>query len=262
MRRIGAIAVLAVGLLGTGGLYVVVVPQPQLASAQGDAALLAEGRRLYSDACITCHGSNLQGVPGRGPSLVGAGDAAVYFQVSSGRMPLPRPDAQARRTQPRPEFDPGTPRGMHNLQALGAYVQANGGGPQRPAGSGAELVGSDTARGSELFRLNCSACHNFTGRGGVLLDGKHAPNLQAADPEQIYTAMLSGPQAMPAFTDRQLTPDEKEDIIAYVLSVRGERNAPGGFNLGELGPVPEGLVAFVVGLVALVCVTAWLGSRS
>ena len=120
----------------------------------------------------------------------------------------------------------------------------------------------DPTHGGELFRLNCSQCHNFTGRGGALLGGAYAPNLQRAFPEQIYTAMLSGPQAMPRFSDRQLTAAEKEDIIAYVLAVRGQANAPGGLTLGEVGPTTEGLVAFVVGMVVLVGFTLWLGSRS
>jgi ubiquinol-cytochrome c reductase cytochrome c subunit len=258
-RRLASGVLLTVALLLTGTAYTLLAPRPQAATAQPDAALVAQGRQLYSASCITCHGSNLQGVPDRGPSLVGAGDAAVYFQVSTGRMPLARQKAQAERKPPAPEFDPATDQGRQDLQALGAYVEANGGGPQRPDG---DLVGTDVAAGGETFRLNCSSCHNFTGRGGALLSGKYAPNLGEATPEQIYTAMLSGPQAMPAFSDRQLTPQEKRDIIGYVLSVRGQQDSPGGLNLGELGPTTEGAVALLVGLVVLVGITAWIGARS
>jgi ubiquinol-cytochrome c reductase cytochrome c subunit len=262
-RKLGGTAGLLLALLTVGGVYSLLVPRPQVATAQPDVGgLIARGRDLYVDSCISCHGSNLQGVPDRGPSLVGVGDAAIYFQVSSGRMPLARLQAQARRKDPLPEFDPTTPEGNQNLRALGAYVQANGGGPARPAASGAELVGSDPSKGGELFRDNCASCHNFTARGGALLSGKYAPRLEFASPEQMYTAMQSGPQAMPAFSDRQLTPEEKENIIAYILSVRGQQNSPGGLNLGEYGPTTEGLVALVVGLVALVGITLWLGARS
>jgi quinol---cytochrome-c reductase cytochrome c subunit len=261
LRRVRAAVTLATGLIAAGALYAVLVPQPQTAAAQTDAALVAEGQAIYANACISCHGANLQGVPNRGPSIIGAGDAAVYFQVSTGRMPLAREGLQARRADPYPGLDPATPDGAHNLAALGAYVQANGGGPQTPPDS-TVLVGDDPAKGGELFRLNCTQCHNFTGRGGALLGGEYAPNLGRATPEQIYTAMLTGPQAMPRFTDRQLAPSEKEDIIAYVLAVRGQNNAPGGLAIGEFGPVSEGLVAFLVGLVVLVGFTAWLGSRS
>jgi ubiquinol-cytochrome c reductase cytochrome c subunit len=252
---------LAVALLAMATLYSVVVPQPQLVMAQTDPGLVAAGQAIYANACISCHGTNLEGVSGRGPSLIGAGDAAVYFQVSTGRMPSAQEGPQARRKAPEPDLDPATPEGAHNLAALGAYVQAHGGGPQTPPNPGG-LVGADPTRGGELFRINCTQCHNFTGRGGALLGGNYAPDLGRATPEQIYTAMLSGPQAMPRFTDRQLNPQEKADIIAYVLAVRGQNTAPGGLAIGEIGPVSEGLVAFLVGLVALVGFTAWLGSRS
>ncbi len=78
------------------------------------------------------------------------------------------------------------------------------------------LIGDDVARGGDLFRLNCASCHNFTGKGGALSSGKYAPELGTANPAQIYAAMLSGPQNMPKFSDRQLTPDEKKDIVAYI----------------------------------------------
>jgi ubiquinol-cytochrome c reductase cytochrome c subunit len=260
-RRLPGAVALGLALLVTGGLYAALLPAPQAAAQPDDAALVARGRDLYAGSCMTCHGTNLQGVAQRGPSIVGAGDAAVYFQVSSGRMPLAREDPQAYRKPPLPQFDPGTAQGQDDLLALGAYVQAAGGGPERPA-AGLQLVGTDPAAGSELFRLNCSSCHNFTGRGGALMQDKYAPNLGDATPDQIWTAMLSGPQAMPRFTDAQLTPEDKADIVAYVLSVRGQRNAVGGLNLGEVGPTSEGLVAFLVGLAATVAITAWLGARA
>ena len=56
--------------------------------------------------------------------------------------------------------------------------------------------------------------------------------------------MLTGPQNMPKFTDRQLSPEEKKDIIAFIKSVEGDNNNPGGNPLGGIGPVSEGVVAF------------------
>jgi ubiquinol-cytochrome c reductase cytochrome c subunit len=258
----GAVA-LGIGLLTAGGLYTALAPQPQVATAQqGDAALIAQGEQLYNNHCITCHGSNLQGVQDRGPSLIGVGDAAVYFQVSTGRMPLARQEAQAARKPPLPHFDPHTAEGQANLDALGAFVQANGGGPTRPAGEGEALRGADPARGGELFRLNCASCHNFTGRGGALSSGKFAPDLDPSSEMDIYTAMLSGPQNMPKFSDRQLAPEEKEDIIAYVKSVTNGNNNPGGNALGGIGPVSEGLVSFIVGIAAMIGFALWLGAKS
>jgi ubiquinol-cytochrome c reductase cytochrome c subunit len=266
-RRVAGVSALGISLGITGGLYTVLAPQPQLAAAaantaQVDPAALATGEKLYNNACISCHGTNLQGVPGRAPGLIGVGSAAVFFQVSTGRMPLARELTHAYRKPPLPQFDPNTDQGRRNTAALGAYVQAHGGGPQLPAQRGAALVGDDPARGGEEFRLNCASCHSFTGRGGTLTSGTFAPILNKATPEQLYAAMLTGPANMPRFGDRQLTPGDKKDIIDYVLSVRGQRNTPGGYNLGEIGPTAEGITAFVIGMVALVAITVWLGAKS
>jgi ubiquinol-cytochrome c reductase cytochrome c subunit len=263
-RRIAGALAIGIGLIATAGLYSTATAEVNVARAQeADVELLQRGQELYnSNACISCHGSNLQGVDGRGPSLIGVGDAAVYFQVSSGRMPLARQEAQAMRKPTLPIFDPDTEEGQANLDALGAYIQANGGGPTRPEASGEALRGDDPARGGELFRLNCASCHNFTGRGGALSSGKYAPHLDPASETQIYTAMLTGPQNMPKFSDRQLTPEEKEDIIAYIKSVAGSSNSVGGYDMGGLGPTSEGIIAFIFGLSAMVGIAIWLGAKA
>ena len=261
-RRIAGALALGIALLSAGALYTVFAPQPQTAVAQDDSQLVAQGQQVFDNHCITCHGANLQGVLDRGPSLIGVGSAATYFQVSSGRMPLARQEAQAERKHPLADLNVDTEIGRRNIDALNAFVQANGGGPQRPAETGAALRGADTARGGELFRLNCASCHNFTGQGGALSSGKFAPPLAPASEDQIYTAMLSGPQNMPHFSDRQLSPDEKKDIIGYIKTVSAGENNPGGNGLGDIGPVSEGLIAWIVGITALVGFTLWLGSKA
>ncbi|HWE90385.1 MAG TPA: cytochrome c [Pseudonocardiaceae bacterium] len=254
-RRVSGLLALGVALVGAGALYSVLTPTPQVAhAADGNAALVAQGKQLFENTCITCHGANLQGENNRGPSLVGVGSAAVYFQVSTGRMPLAEQSPQAE--QKPSMFTP------QQIDALDAYIESIGGGPQRPTETGAQLIGTDAARGGDLFRLNCESCHNFTGQGGALSGGKFAPSLQNASPDVIYTAMLSGPQNMPKFSDRQLTPDEKKDIIAYIQSVTGANNNPGGNPLGGLGPVSEGFVMFALGIAALVGVTLWIGAKA
>ncbi|MGH3771114.1 MAG: cytochrome bc1 complex diheme cytochrome c subunit [Pseudonocardiaceae bacterium] len=255
-RRLSATLALGVALLALGGLYTVFAPQPRTAHAQENStqenpALVRQGEQLYNNACITCHGENLQGVQDRGPSLIGVGEAAVYFQVSTGRMPAARQEAQVAEKPVR--FSP------EEIDALGAFVQANGGGPMVPKDS---LAGGDPAQGGDLFRLNCASCHNFTGRGIALSSGKYAPAIKNVDPKQIYSAMISGPQSMPRFSDRQLTVAQKRDIIAYVESFAQAPNNPGGYSLGGFGPVPEGLIAWIVGISALVAVTLWIGGRA
>jgi ubiquinol-cytochrome c reductase cytochrome c subunit len=261
-RRLSGALALGFGLMSCAVIYSAAMPARQVAEAQGDAALVAKGQELYNTACVTCHGANLQGVQDHGPSLIGVGQAAAYFQVSTGRMPLARQEAQGGLKPPLPTFDPATEDGAANLEALGAFIQANGGGPTVPAATGDALRGDNPARGGELFRLNCASCHNFTGRGGALSSGKFAPPLDPASDTQIYAAMLTGPQSMPKFTDRQLTPEEKKDIIAYIESVRGINNNPGGNPLGGIGPVSEGVIAFAVGLAGLIGFALWLGAKS
>lgn len=251
--------VLMMGLVGAGFLAAALTPTPQVATASNDsAALIREGKQLYDTSCITCHGANLQGVQDRGPSLIGVGEAAVFFQVSSGRMPAARNEAQAVRKPPK--FD------TKQTDALGAYIQANGGGPTVIRDENGEIAstslrGNDVARGSELFRLNCASCHNFTGKGGALSSGKFAPALDPASEQQIWQAMATGPQNMPKFSDRQLSPDEKRDIIAYVKSATETAN-PGGYGLGGFGTGPEGMAMWVIGIVAVVGAALWIGAKS
>lgn len=253
-RRMSGLLALGVALVGAGALYSVLAPVPQTAHAADNAALIQEGAALYANTCISCHGANLQGEANRGPSLIGVGSAAVYFQVSTGRMPLAAQSAQAEAKPP--IFTP------EQVDALGAYVESMGGGPAKPGETGQQLVGTDPARGGQLFRLNCASCHNFTGQGGALSGGKFAPSLQQTSPDVIYTAMLSGPQNMPKFSDRQLTPEEKKDIIAYITSVQNNNNNPGGAPLGGLGPISEGFIAWVLGIAALIGVTLWIGAKA
>ena len=259
---------LAIGLTGAGVLASALTPDAQVATAEkDDQALVQEGKDIYDTACITCHGANLQGIEGRGPSLVGIGAGSVYFQVHSGRMPMMSNDAQAERKAPRYT--------EQQTLALAAYVAANGGGADivynddgsiaqeslRGANYNGQIQAEDVAKGSELFRMNCASCHNFTGQGGALSSGKYAPELAPANEQEIYQAMLTGPQNMPKFSDRQLTADEKKDIIAYIKSAN-ETQSPAGWDLGGLGPVAEGLAMWIIGITALVGIALWIGSRS
>jgi ubiquinol-cytochrome c reductase cytochrome c subunit len=121
-------------------------------------------------------------------------------------------------------------------------------------------VGANTALGEELFSTNCAQCHGFAGAGGALTYGKNAPPLTASTPKQIYTAMLTGPEAMPVFGDGTITPQEKRDIIAFITDTRIEPN-PGGLSLARTGTVTEGLLAWLGGLGFLVLIAMWLTAR-
>jgi ubiquinol-cytochrome c reductase cytochrome c subunit len=249
-RRLRSGAGLMVGLILAGTLYSAFTPAQAATDASTDSAAVAQGQAIYDRSCITCHGSNLQGVPHRGPSLIGVGEAAVYFQVHTGRMPLARQEAEAQEKPP--VFSEA------QIEQLAAFVQANGGGPVLPAG---DLRAGNVAEGGELFRLNCASCHNTVGAGGALSSGKAAPSLVNADDMTIYTAMLSGPENMPVFGDNQLTPDQKRSIINYVQTIKSQAD-PGGANIGRIGPVSEGLVIWVVGIGVLLFGIFWMGSKA
>ncbi len=251
-RRVSGGLALLFALVTMGFLYGALAPSPQTASADtSSAAEIAKGKQIYETSCIICHGANLQGVLDRGPSLIGVGQAATYFQVSTGRMPADANGAQNPRKQP--VFDEA------QIDALGAFIQSNGGGPVVPGGNLQDVA--NLSKGGELYRLNCASCHNFTGQGGALSQGKYAPSLDEATDSQIYAAMLSGPENMPKFSDGQLTSNEKRAIIAFVQNNK-ETVDPGGYALGGFGPAPEGLVAFLVGMGAIVALTLWMGARA
>ena len=258
-RRLSGALALALALGSVGVAYATVAaaatPKAQSATAgapSNDPVEVRKGRQLFETGCITCHGRNLQGVQDRGPSLLGVGEAAVYFQVATGRMPAARQEAQIERKKPK--YDEA-----QTLQ-MAAYVQSVGGGPALPTGN---LRGDDAnlAEGGELFRLNCASCHNFAGRGGALSAGKYAPSLNEASDLTLWTAMLSGPQNMPVFSDNQITPEQKQAITNYIQTLKSEKD-PGGAQIGRLGPVPEGLVIWVVGIGALMLMILWIGAKS
>lgn len=252
-RRLGAAVRLIAALMLAGGAYTVFAPGAQAQDNPQLTGAAAEGKALFDVSCVTCHGRNAQGVEGRGPSLVGVGAASVEFQVSSGRMPMARQEAQAHRKPPLFTDE--------QTRQLAQYIQELGGGPVVPEGE--ELrEGGNVASGGELFRINCSQCHAFGGGGGALSSGKYAPSLHPATDRQIYAAMLSGPQNMPVFGDNQLRPEQKADVIAYIQETLKNDQDPGGFNLGRYGPSTEGLAIFLVGIVALVFASLWIAGKS
>jgi ubiquinol-cytochrome c reductase cytochrome c subunit len=256
LSRLTSYGVLALALIAMGGVYTAVAAPSSARPTADEQQSLAvkEGRALYLTGCSTCHGVDLQGGDG-GPSLVGVGAASVVFQVESGRMPLVAGQVQAPRKEAKYTIE--------QIDQLAAFIQANGGGPDVPEQLqlGEDAEDGQLALGGDLFRTNCASCHNSAGSGGALSFGKYAPALAPASARVIYTAMQSGPESMPRFGDNQLTPEEKQAITSYVRYVTQAAN-PGGNDLGKFGPVPEGLVAWLVGIGLLVTVTLWIGARA
>ena len=223
----------------------------EASAAVGTQQDIEFGKDLFQANCSSCHGLEAQGTS-QGPSLIGSGAAAVYFQMSTGRMPAKEVGAENERK-------PVT-FSEQQIEDIAGYVASLGGGPEIPTAEQVSTEGADTALGSELFSANCAQCHGFAGAGGALTYGKDAPSLTASTPTQIYTAMLTGPEAMPVFSDGALPPQAKRDIIAYITETRVEPN-PGGFSLGRTGPVTEGLVIFLGGMSFLVLISMWITAK-
>jgi ubiquinol-cytochrome c reductase cytochrome c subunit len=73
--------------------------------------------------------------------------------------------------------------------------------------------------------------------------------------------MVTGPQSMPVFSDKTITAEEKLSIIKWIKSAEAEPNL-GGATMGRIGPVTEGLLAWVLGLGLLIGIAVWLTTRA
>ena len=234
------------------GIAAVAAPGPAQASAEASADDVTQGERLFAANCASCHGLDAQGQDGVAPSLVGVGAAAVDFQVGTGRMPMQASGPQAPAKQPQFSQD--------QIDQLAAWVASLGAGPAVPTAEQVDAELGDAANGMLVFRTNCAMCHGSIGGGGALTQGKFAPSLLETTPTHIYEAMLTGPQSMPVFNDANITPEHKRDVIAY-LDFQSN-GSPGGLSLGSIGPVSEGLWAWLVLLGLIIASTIWVGARS
>jgi ubiquinol-cytochrome c reductase cytochrome c subunit len=226
-----------------------VATTPAATQSTADPALVARGRRLYVEGCSSCHGMDAKGVDSQGPSLVGAGAASADFYLRTGRMPLAQPGHQPQRAQAAYPDD--------QIEALDAYVGSLG-GPGIPVIDPA--LGS-IQRGTELFGSNCAGCHSITGEGGAVVGG-FAPELHKASPTEVAEAVRVGPYLMPSFDRNQISDQDLNSIARYVDEAVQQPDDRGGWGIGHIGPVPEGLIAWVVAAAALLLVARLVGERS
>ena len=221
--------------------------QTNTTGGQAGKDRLAVGRSSW-------HGLNAEGTS-QGPSLVGGGAAAVDFQVGTGRMPMAAPGQQfPRKNNTYTDAE---------IEQLAAYVASLGPGPEIPAPevySPHRLTSEEIAEGGEIFRSNCSACHNVEGLGGALPNGRYAPTLKEVDNKHIYEALRTGPQQMPVFSKQNLTDEEVRQVIGYLNNIHQEPNH-GGWSFGGLGPVQDGFWVFFGGLAVLIIFATWIASK-
>jgi ubiquinol-cytochrome c reductase cytochrome c subunit len=170
------------------------------------------------------------------------------FYLETGRMPLPSPKAQPLRASP--AFS------QSKVHALIAYV-ASIGGPGVPVvhpGRGS------LAEGQRLFGLDCAGCHTIQGQGGIVT-GAIVPSLNDATPTQIGEAVRIGPYVMPRFSGGELSSAQVNSLARYVQSIQHPDNL-GGWGIGRVGPIPEGMVAWLLAAAALLLIARLLGERT
>ena len=210
-------------------------------------SLVEKGHASYELHCSSCHGAALRGTA-NGPSLLGAGGAAVDFMLRTGRMPAQAPGVEQLSA---PHLL--TPQEIDAIVAF-ALASGAGNGPAIPA----VHLNHNLAKGRKLFDDNCESCHGAAAEGAIIGFGWVAPPLSPADPRIVAEAVRFGPGQMPHFDERQLPNDELNDLVSYVMTLRHPPDI-GGYAIGHEGPTGEGLVAWFFGLGGACCVMVLVG---
>ncbi len=254
------VTVLMISLLvGVVALIVALAARPAAVASPAVAVMSASSpRHVYLRDCAQCHGAEGHGTQ-YGPDLRRVGAALVDFELSSGRMPVPYAAGQPKPTrdeqQPRraPHYDAAT------ISALVGYVTSltDGSGAPIPA---VDMHAGSLATGGNLYRLQCAACHAWSGNGGALLH-RDAPATHPATALQIAEAVRGGPGNMPRFGSAALTDRQLDSLVRYVRYL-DHPDDRGGNPLWHLGPFAEGAVAIVLALGVVVLATRWIGTRT
>jgi ubiquinol-cytochrome c reductase cytochrome c subunit len=214
----------------------------------GAAAAQQRGEDLYGRYCARCHGANANGLEESGPSLQGVGARAADFYLSTGYMPLRDPSDQPRRQR--------SILTDSQIDALVRYVASLGGPPvPRP-----HPERGSVSAGMRLFTEHCAGCHQIAGVGGMVT-GARVPSLADSTPVQVAEAVRIGPYLMPRFSRQQVSDRELDSIVRYVEETQSPHD-PGGWAIGHLGPISEGLVAWLIAGTALVLVSVAIGARA
>ena len=237
---LGAAACLAFLLPSSSGA-------PRTAAAGSALSADPPGRRVFLRDCAWCHGDNGSGSP-RAPSLRHVGEASTDFQLRTGRMPLPSPDAKPKSGPP--AYSSAT------ISALVGYVGTLGKGTPIPT-----VKPGDPASGEKLFIANCAPCHSSSGTGTIVPDGNLAPQLYSTPRQQVAEAVRVGPGMMPHFGPGQLTETDVDDIVSYVSSL-GAPQVKGGWSLDQYGPILEGIFLWFVPLPLLVVIIRLIGKKA
>jgi len=212
------------------------------------SASAAGGKQLYGRYCASRHGPDAAGTS-LAPSLHGVGALAADFYLRTGYMPLKSPHIQPRRSR--------LLLGPRELDALVAYVASLGKGPAVPR---PHPERGSLSAGQHAFADHCAGCHQVVAEGGYVT-GAVPPSLGDATDVQIAEAVRIGPYVMPRFSRAAIPDRELDSIVRYVRWAQHHPDDRGGWALGHIGPVPEGLVTWFFAAAALVAVCLAIGRR-
>jgi ubiquinol-cytochrome c reductase cytochrome c subunit len=134
---------------------------------------------------------------------------------------------------------------------------ATGAGPGRAQGQQGGI--GPSLHGVALFTEHCAGCHQVLAQGGYLTGAVPAPLAQAT-PVQVAQAVRVGPYVMPKFSPQAISNRQLDSIVRYVEYTHDPAR-PGGWGIGFLGPVPEGLVTWFLAIPALIVLCLLLGRR-
>ena len=211
------------------------------------------GAELYAGNCASCHGiagegisrprRGAGGISGAGPPLRGVGALAADLYLRLGYMPLDSIHSE-------PESMQQGARVLlseKEIRSLVSYVASLGPGPAIP---NPHPGGASLSAGEHLFADHCAGCHQIMGRGGFVT-GARVPELQTVGPIQIAEAVRTGPYLMPSFSPNQISNSQLDAIVKYVISTRHPDDR-GGWGIGNIGPIPEGLVTWWIAAPLLI----------
>ena len=165
------------------------------------------GQRLFLNSCAQCHGSDAGGAKGfpnltDGDWLYGGSPENIKTTIVNGRggvMP------------PFPQLD------SKQIVDVANYVRSLSGLP-------ADDI--KVARGAEVFKANCAACHGADGKGNIALG---APNLTdktwlyGGSEATIIETVTKGRMAMMPAQDKVLSPEKIHLLTAYVWGLSNNK---------------------------------------
>ena len=158
------------------------------------------GQRLFLNSCAQCHGSDAGGSKGF-PNLTdrdwlyGGSPENIKTTITNGRSGV---------MPPFPQLD------SKQIVDVANYVRSLSGLP-------ADDI--KAARGADVFKANCVACHGADGKGNIALG---APNLTdktwlyGGSEATIVETITKGRMAMMPAQDKVLSPEKIQLLTAYV----------------------------------------------